>query len=121
MKNAIFEKSLERISNKEAKAGVIGAGYVGLPLAVALAEAGYKTVAIDLDRNVYVIDVVRQRLSPFGVRTLLKNTNAKVNWAAKWSSASALGAAGIKVTAVGIGISFGPSITAGLASCNWRE
>src|SRR2546428_11688654 len=45
----MFDKALERIRSREAKAAVIGAGYVGLPLATALAEAGYKTIAVDLD------------------------------------------------------------------------
>jgi UDP-N-acetyl-D-glucosamine dehydrogenase len=32
----------ERLENKSAKIGVIGLGYVGLPLAIAFAEAGLK-------------------------------------------------------------------------------
>ena len=45
----MFEQQLEKIRTRQAKAGVIGAGYVGLPLSVALADAGYRTVTIDLD------------------------------------------------------------------------
>ena len=33
------------------KAGVIGLGYVGLPLAVELCRSGYEVVGVDLDRN----------------------------------------------------------------------
>ena len=40
---------LERIERREAVVGVIGLGYVGLPLAVAFAEAGFRTVGIDVD------------------------------------------------------------------------
>ena len=40
---------LEKISHRTAKAGVVGLGYVGLPLAVELAKAGYRTTGIDLD------------------------------------------------------------------------
>jgi len=40
---------LERITSRRARAGVIGLGYVGLPLAVELARAGFETVGIDLD------------------------------------------------------------------------
>ena len=46
-----FEVALERIQRREARAAVLGAGYVGLPLAVALAEAGFRTTAVDLDRR----------------------------------------------------------------------
>ena len=31
--------------------GIIGLGYVGLPLAVAFAEAGYEVVGLDVDRT----------------------------------------------------------------------
>jgi UDP-N-acetyl-D-glucosamine dehydrogenase len=40
---------LERITSRRARAGVIGLGYVGLPLAVELARAGFETVGIDID------------------------------------------------------------------------
>lgn len=39
---------LDKINNKTAVVGVVGAGYVGLPLAVEMAEAGLKTIALDL-------------------------------------------------------------------------
>ena len=39
---------IERIRAREAKVGVIGLGYVGLPLAVELARAGYHAVGIDV-------------------------------------------------------------------------
>ena len=40
---------LEKISSRQARAGVIGLGYVGLPLAVELGRAGLTTTGIDLD------------------------------------------------------------------------
>ena len=40
---------LEKIQNRRARAGVVGLGYVGLPLAVELASAGLRTTGIDLD------------------------------------------------------------------------
>ena len=40
---------LEKITNRTARTGVVGLGYVGLPLAVELAKAGYRTTGIDLD------------------------------------------------------------------------
>ncbi len=41
----------EKIKNKSAKIGVIGLGYVGLPLAVEFANSGYDTTGIDIDEN----------------------------------------------------------------------
>ncbi len=38
-----------RIQSRNVRAGVIGLGYVGLPLAVELGKAGYTAVGIDLD------------------------------------------------------------------------
>jgi UDP-N-acetyl-D-glucosamine dehydrogenase len=40
---------LERIQSRQARAGVVGLGYVGLPLAVEFARSGLTTVGIDLD------------------------------------------------------------------------
>ena len=39
----------EKILDRSARIGVIGLGYVGLPLAVEFARAGYATVGIDVD------------------------------------------------------------------------
>jgi len=38
-----------RVDAREARVGVIGLGYVGLPLAVEFARAGFRTVGIDVD------------------------------------------------------------------------
>lgn len=40
---------VEKFTARNAHAAVIGLGYVGLPLAVVLAEAGYRVTGIDLD------------------------------------------------------------------------
>lgn len=40
---------LEKIENRQAKVAVIGMGYVGLPLMVAFAEAGFTVIGIDVD------------------------------------------------------------------------
>lgn len=40
---------LEKIARKEARVGVIGLGYVGLPLAVAAARSGFATLGLDHD------------------------------------------------------------------------
>ncbi len=39
---------LEKIENRSAHAGVIGLGYVGLPLMVAIASAGFRVTGIDI-------------------------------------------------------------------------
>ena len=44
-------KLFEKINKKSAKIGVIGLGYVGLPLAVEFANAGYKVTGIDIDKK----------------------------------------------------------------------
>ena len=40
---------LEKIQRREAKVGVVGLGYVGLPLCMAFADAGYPVVGLDID------------------------------------------------------------------------
>ena len=42
------ERLLDKIRKKEIKAGVIGLGYVGLPLAVEFAKAGFETTGFDI-------------------------------------------------------------------------
>lgn len=41
----------EKIENKEARVGIIGLGYVGLPLAVEFAKAGFSVTGIDIDEH----------------------------------------------------------------------
>ena len=40
---------LKKIKNKEARVGVIGLGYVGLPLALAFGKAGFSVTGLDID------------------------------------------------------------------------
>ncbi|CEP67178.1 UDP-N-acetyl-D-mannosamine/glucosamine dehydrogenase [Moorella glycerini] len=47
----IFLEMERKIINKIARIGVIGLGYVGLPLAVEFAGAGYRTLGFDLNRD----------------------------------------------------------------------
>jgi len=43
------ESLIKRIKDREAQVAVVGLGYVGLPLAVAFAEAGFSIVGVDID------------------------------------------------------------------------
>jgi len=43
------ETLIERLKNREARIGILGLGYVGLPLAVVFAEAGFHVTGIDPD------------------------------------------------------------------------
>ena len=63
---------LKKIENKQAKLGVIGLGYVGLPLAVEFARAGFGVIGYDVDErkvkalmagNSYIPDVPSEHLA----------------------------------------------------------
>ena len=43
------ESLVARFGERRARVGVVGLGYVGLPLAIVLAEAGYTVMGVDLD------------------------------------------------------------------------
>src|SRR3990172_1690770 len=46
---AASDALLNRIKDRSARVGIIGLGYVGLPLAVEFAKAGFRVTGIDLD------------------------------------------------------------------------
>ena len=80
MKNELLRK----IKNKELTAGVVGLGYVGLPLAVEKAKAGFKTVGFDVQESKvdmvnaghnYIGDVVDEELSKLIETGMLSVTN----------------------------------------------
>lgn len=67
-----YETLTQKIENKEAVIGVVGLGYVGLPLAVEKAKAGYKVIGFDVQASRveqvnmginYIGDVVDQDLA----------------------------------------------------------
>ena len=45
------EKLLRKIKEKDLTVGVVGLGYVGLPLAVEKAKAGFKTIGFDVQEE----------------------------------------------------------------------
>lgn len=74
---------LTRIDEKNARVGIIGLGYVGLPLAVVFAEAGFQVVGIDVQQGVvdginagrsHVEDIPDRRLGPLVERGLITAT-----------------------------------------------
>ncbi len=46
-----YRKLLNLLKDKKATIGIIGMGYVGLPLAIAYAESEFKVLGIDIDMN----------------------------------------------------------------------
>ena len=73
----------EKIRSKSAHVGVVGLGYVGLPLAVEYAEAGFRVTGIDLSESKcarvnagdsYVGDVPSSTLKPLVENGLLRAT-----------------------------------------------
>lgn len=49
--NSVGQQLLDKISGREATIGVVGLGYVGLPLAVEKAKAGYKVIGFDVQQK----------------------------------------------------------------------
>lgn len=77
------ENLIKKIENKEIVVGVVGLGYVGLPLAVEKAKAGFKTIGFDVqDAKVkmvneghnYIGDVVDNDLKELVEKGMLKAT-----------------------------------------------
>ncbi len=75
---------LEKIKNKTIKVGVVGLGYVGLPLAVEKAKAGFKTTGFDVQAQKvdmvnkgqnYIGDVVNEDLAEIVKSGMLKATS----------------------------------------------
>jgi UDP-N-acetyl-D-glucosamine dehydrogenase len=71
--SSMKQELLNRIENRTVVLSVVGMGYVGLPLAVEFAEAGFRVITIDVDtREVesinrggsYIEDVPTSRLKP---------------------------------------------------------
>jgi len=82
-RNEIKENLLKKIYDKTAVVAVIGLGYVGLPLAVEKAKAGYKTIGFDIQESRvkmvnegcnYIGDVVDSELKDLVERGLLSAT-----------------------------------------------
>ena len=75
---------LDSIKSHRSRAGVVGLGYVGLPLAVEFARAGFTTVGIDLDEakvrainagRSYIDDVSQEDVKDLQQKGLLSASN----------------------------------------------
>lgn len=73
MEPSSVEALIDSIERRDALVAVVGLGYVGLPVAVEFAEAGFDVVGLDLDDakvtalnagDSYLIDVSPERLAP---------------------------------------------------------
>ncbi len=82
----MYKTFKSKIDNKSAKIGVVGLGYVGLPLAVAFAEEGFEVFGIDVSRKKinsirqgksYIIDVPSEKVEKLVSSGLL---NAAANY-----------------------------------------
>ena len=51
MGNTTLDNLTAKLSNKSARVAILGLGYVGLPLAVVFAEAGFKVLGVDPDER----------------------------------------------------------------------
>jgi UDP-N-acetyl-D-glucosamine dehydrogenase len=80
----VLKEFEDKIKNKELKIGVIGLGYVGLPLAAAFAKKGFSVTGIDLDKKKvssvrrgrsYVLDVPSADIHDAVKRRLLRATS----------------------------------------------
>ena len=80
---SIKESLLEKLKNKTARVAILGMGYVGLPLAVVFAEAGFYVTGVDPDKRKadsigkgksYIPDISTERLAPLVKSGHLKAT-----------------------------------------------
>ena len=67
---------LERIKNKSAKIGIIGIGYVGLPLAISFSKKKFKNI-IGIDKNKEIIKKIRNNQSHISHIEKKKNKRIK--------------------------------------------
>ncbi|MBB6453300.1 UDP-N-acetyl-D-glucosamine dehydrogenase [Salirhabdus euzebyi] len=62
--NNLAEQLMNKFSAKKAVIGVVGLGYVGLPLAVEKAKAGYQVIGFDIQQS--KVDLINQGINYIG-------------------------------------------------------
>ena len=79
-----YDVLIDRLSRRTAHIAILGLGYVGLPLAVAFAEAGFTVTGLDIDADKltalragrsYIEDVQEARLRPLVGRRLFASAS----------------------------------------------
>ena len=75
---------LDKMRSRKARTGVIGLGYVGLPLAIEFAHAGFRAVGIDVDQRKvdavnagqsYIVDTASEEIASLNATGRLSATN----------------------------------------------
>ena len=67
---------LNKIKNKEAVIGVVGLGYVGLPLLMEFVDQGFKTIGFDIDpEKVEKLNAGKSYIKPVSYTHLTLPTN----------------------------------------------
>jgi UDP-N-acetyl-D-glucosamine dehydrogenase len=88
MLNETSASLLEKIRSKKAKVCIVGLGYVGVPLAVASAQAGFSVIGVDVDKQkvsminkgiCYVEDAYSERYLPELVKSGLVGATASLD------------------------------------------
>ena len=80
------ESFSQRIATRDARVGIVGLGYAGLPLALAFAETGFDVVGIDIDEDrvtsrqrsrSYLVDVPDERYAAAGAGSVRRRTSPR--------------------------------------------
>ena len=72
-----MEKILRKIKNKKAVIGVIGLGYVGLPLCEILLKRGFKVIGYDIDKKINDLLNKKIYITNFNPINIFKKINKK--------------------------------------------
>lgn len=98
MKNKPQPQLKQKIVKKQATIGIIGLGYVGLPLALAFSQAGFKVIGFDTQSNKvnlinkgesYIDDISSKDLKAAVTSKRFLATTVKIDSASRMPSVSA--------------------------------